>query len=571
MESVFDNWTVTGTIREDVTGDLYKLANESGQEAMMKVISIPATREEYQEASRGRSQDQVIDYYKSIVEKMLEELVAVTKAPERSNIVKYQDCKVIAREDRFGWNIYVRMEKLTPYEDWIADKELTTRQIVNMGIELANALDHCKRLKVTHRGVCPSSLYVTRTGMLKLGGFGVPKDADRLVAGIEVAQPGPYLAPEILSGSIGDITADIYSVGVFLYALCNGNIMPGHPLEAPAYVPGAVVDIILKALSPNPRERYQSASGMKYDLMDCLKVIESDDLVYTSEHIAEAQARKEKEERGNTRGRLNVSMPARNREAKPKQTKQPVQKPARVKQDKPDSGVPKSSVADMIRQIPVKYAVIAVVAVVVVIALAVGARKSADNTGSPQETHDALSNRVQAETVTVPDLRNQGQLEAESALKEGRLKSGEITEEYSTDVAKGNVISQEPAAGESVNPNSAVNLVISKGEELFAVPQVKGKSESDAKAALKKASLKASVSTEYSSSVAKGKVISQSKKAGTKLSKGTTVKLVVSKGKKPAPKPTKKPAAPSTGGSSHTGGSTGGSGGGGISGWDTVN
>ena len=336
-------------------------------------------------------------------------------------------------------------------------------------------------------------------------------------------------------------------------------------------MPGAVVDIILKALSPNPRERYQSASGMKYDLMDCLKVIESDDLVYTSEHIAEAQARKEKEEWGNTRGRLNVSMPARNREAKPKQTKQPVKKPARVKQDKPDSGVPKSSVADMIRQIPVKYAVIAVVAVVVVIALAVGARKSADNTGSPQENHDALSNRVQAETVTVPDLRNQGQLEAESALKEGRLKSGEITEEYSTDVAKGNVISQEPAAGESVNPNSAVNLVISKGEELFAVPQVKGKSESDAKAALKKASLKASVSTEYSSSVAKGKVISQSKKAGIKLSKGTTVKLVVSKGKKPAPKPTKKPAAPSKGGGSHTGGSTGGSGGGGISGWDTVN
>lgn len=566
MESVFDNWTVTGTIREDVTGDLYKLANESGQEAMMKVISIPATREEYQEASRGRSQDQVIDYYKSIVEKMLEELVAVTKAPERSNIVKYQDCKVVAREDRFGWNIYVRMEKLIPYEDWIADKELTTRQIVNMGIELANALDHCKRLKVTHRGVCPSSLYVTGKGMLKLGGFGVPKDADRLAAGIEVAQPGPYLAPEILSGSPGDITADIYSVGVFLYALCNGNIMPGHPLEAPAYVPGAVVDIILKALSPNPRERYQSASGMKYDLMDCLKVIEGDDLVYTGEHIAEAQARKEKEERGNTR-RLNVSMPARSREAKPKQVRQPAQR----KQDKPDPGVRKSGVADMIRQIPIKYAVIAVVAVVVVIALAVGARKSADNTGSPQTEHDALSNRVQAETVTVPDLKNQAQLEAESALKEGRLKAGEITEEYSTDVAKGSVISQEPEAGESVNPNSAVNLVISKGEELFAVPQVKGKSESDAKAALKKASLKASVSTEYSSSTAKGKVISQSKKAGTKLSKGTTVKLVVSKGKKPAPKPTRKPAAPSTRGGSHTGGRTGGSGGGGISGWDTVN
>ncbi len=311
-EKAFDNWTIKEKIREDATGILYKMTtvadNGKHTESMMKVIPIPVNREEYQEAKKGRSKEQVVSYYKGIIEKMTTELVNIAKAPDHSNIVRYEDCKVIPRVDKFGWYICVRMENLLLYDEWIANKELSEKQILQRGVELANALDNCKKLNVVHRDVSPSNLYVTRGGVLKLGGFGIPKDADRIAAGIDVPDPGPYMAPEIVQGNFCDISSDIYSAGVLLYSLCNGGVMPGTPLEAPAYVSEPFADIILKTLSPNPRERHQSASGLKYDLMDLQKEITGDDKVYTKEHIEEAQQRQQKELEAAARKKGGVNM-----------------------------------------------------------------------------------------------------------------------------------------------------------------------------------------------------------------------------------------------------------------------
>ena len=86
-----------------------------------------------------------------------------------------------------------------------------------------------------------------------------------------------------------------------------------------------------------------------------------------------------------------------------------------------------------------------------------------------------------------------------------------------------------------------VTFVVSKGQQLMTIPNVKGKSLSAAKAKLKKSGLKYKTKTKYSSSYSSGKVISQSKKAGTKVKKKTTVHLVVSRGPTPKPQATPRP------------------------------
>lgn len=173
--------------------------------------------------------------------------------------------------------------------------------------------------------------------------------------------------------------------------------------------------------------------------------------------------------------------------------------------------------------------------------------------------------------------------------------SAEVKEEvYSDQVANGMVISQEPAAGSKVEENSKVYIVVSKGIEKVEVPSLKNLSEKEAKSRLKEARLKYKKSkSTYSDSVKKGKVISQDIKAGKKIDKNSTVTVVISKGKKPAPKADpvpmdtvqdtpqqttpvypQQPAAPSHG--SGGGNSSGNSSGGGDEGdslesWDLVN
>ncbi|WP_166972383.1 protein kinase domain-containing protein [Brevibacterium atlanticum] len=127
--------------------------------------------------------------------------------------------------------------------------------------------------------------------------------------------------------------------------------------------------------------------------------------------------------------------------------------------------------------------------------------------------------------------------EVTSQLEDNDLKA-EPKEVFDDSVPAGEVIGTEPVSGSELAPDSTVTVVVSKGEEKFAVPKLEGLSRSDAEAALKKANLAVGkVDEKYSDSVGNDQIISASKKPGEKLSKGEKIDLVVSKGVAPTPVP----------------------------------
>nr|WP_275587072.1 Stk1 family PASTA domain-containing Ser/Thr kinase [Arcanobacterium pluranimalium] len=133
------------------------------------------------------------------------------------------------------------------------------------------------------------------------------------------------------------------------------------------------------------------------------------------------------------------------------------------------------------------------------------------------------------EMLTVPNVVAQPQAQAEEALRNARF-APKVTHAWSDTVEKGKVVSQEPAAGDSVPHDSEVKIAISQGREPVKVPNVVGKDSAQAQDLLAKAGLKASASEEYSNTVPKGQVISQDPNEGTSLYRNDTVKLVISKG-----------------------------------------
>ncbi|MFC1601438.1 PASTA domain-containing protein [Candidatus Sumerlaeota bacterium] len=143
----------------------------------------------------------------------------------------------------------------------------------------------------------------------------------------------------------------------------------------------------------------------------------------------------------------------------------------------------------------------------------------------------AIEVSLGVEMVTVPNVVGQAQATAEANIVAAQLVVGTVTTAYSDTVAAGDVISQNPTGGASVVHDSAVDLVVSLGEQLYTVPNVVGSAQAAAEAAIVAASLTVgNVTTAYSDTVAAGDVISQNPVGGVDVSIGTPVDLVVSLG-----------------------------------------
>lgn len=136
------------------------------------------------------------------------------------------------------------------------------------------------------------------------------------------------------------------------------------------------------------------------------------------------------------------------------------------------------------------------------------------------------------EYVKVPDVVNIPLAEAEALLKKNKLHidTENTKESYDETIPEGSVISIEPKAGETLKHDSKVTLVVSKGREPIKVPNLAGKSQSDAEKILSDLGLLSSVSWEINESVPRGEVVKQDPAADSTLHKGDTVTYVISKG-----------------------------------------
>lgn len=154
--------------------------------------------------------------------------------------------------------------------------------------------------------------------------------------------------------------------------------------------------------------------------------------------------------------------------------------------------------------------------------------------------------------LTVPDLTGLTKDEAIEKLQQLKDREGftytigDITKEHSTEVEKGRIIRQGLESGSKVRTDKPITLVISEGPEKVVMPNVVYKEQDDAKQDLQSLGLNVNIETEYSSKVAKGCVISQSREEGTEADKGSTVTLVVSMGGEPERMNTAAPSQPET-------------------------
>jgi len=160
----------------------------------------------------------------------------------------------------------------------IREGVLDLAKALDFSCQICNAVGHAHGAGVLHRDIRPGNMLVSESGMLKVSDFGTSRYLEIAAHGTTVIGSPPYMAPEQFYGK-AVFASDIYSVGVTMYQMLTGS-MPydtpapgdikrlarGELLSAPRTknpkIPKAINDIVLRAMAPEPTERYQKASEL---------------------------------------------------------------------------------------------------------------------------------------------------------------------------------------------------------------------------------------------------------------------------------------------------------------------
>jgi serine/threonine-protein kinase len=378
------------------------------------------------------------------------------------------------------------------------ERRLPWRRAMEITAKVCAALDYSHRQGIVHRDIKPGNVMVTPTGDIKVMDFGIARavtsSSATMTQTAAVMGTAQYLSPEQARGEPVDARSDVYSTGCLLYELLAGSppftgdspvaVAYQHVREVPvppsrlvSDLPPAADAVVLKAMAKNPVNRYQSAAEMR---ADC--------------------------ERAATGGAVAAPLLLDETETTVVPAAAGVPAQATLRTPPPPR-----------RRRGLGFALLALAALAVLVGAFLVTRSVAGG-----------------KTVDVPDLRGDTRAQAAAELRDAGLTLGKVTNRNDAAPA-GTVIDQDPGAGERVDAETPVAVVVSAGVGQVSVPNVTGAKQDAARDALERAGLKLGDVRAKASTEPAGTVIGQDPAANARVAPGTAVDLVVASGKTKVP------------------------------------
>jgi len=473
---------------------------------------------------------------------------------------------------------YIVMEYIDgkTLKELINEKErLPVEEAVEITRQICEALVHAHKNKIIHRDIKPQNILITKDKRVKVTDFGIARavtTATMTYNNNEFMGSVHYSAPEQAKGGLAEEKADLYSLGIVFYEMLTGKVpFSGEspisiaikhlqediksPVELNPEVTSELERIVLRAVQKDLNHRYQSAEEM----LEELKAFINNEIINNENH----------------------KQPIVN---SIKNNSIPVKRNDNARNNEGKKG--KKRAGDL----SWRYSWIVVgflIFFIFVAALAMGFNHLKSSLLVPEtEVPDIVNLSIREATGLLNEAGLEGDIieevshdevptgyivsqfpEAGRIVKEGReieliistgptyievpLVTGkreqeakivledkdlvvEVSNDYSSDVEAGKVISQDPGQGSKLSSGEIVSIVVSKGSEPFTLSDFSGHSLEDAKEWVRLYNLELrDVDEEHSEDVSEGHVIKQSPKAGEMVQALDPIDLVVSKGPDP--------------------------------------
>ena len=477
--------------------------------------------------------------------------------------------------------------------------KLSWREALHFITQIVKALGHAHSRGIIHRDIKPHNIMVLRDGSVKVADFGIA----RVSAGghstltQEALGSVHYISPEQARGSRIDARSDLYSAGVVLYEMITGrlpfegdnpvsvaiqhiNSIPLSPREIDPELPEALEAITMKAMAPNPDDRYLSADEMLADLEEFRKN-PNINFDFGPTDFLPAEEVEELE-----RTQIRPVTPAHRTRVEEKKSHRRA-----VHEGEEDEEGERRSALPVVAAVGVILAFVVGVFYFLYATFASGLFTPTDSYPVPNLKGMLFDKVVQDETLlgehftvelgsTVSDDQPAGTIIGQTPSENASVKETMTTitvtvssgpeiikmidvtnKEYlkavseltnlglevvtpytyrsSSEIAKDHIIEYSPAQGTTLSPGDEVTIVISSGPEVKTVKlsDYKGKTQTWVEDDLKLRNLVPNIQAVYSDTVEAGTVITQYPDPGTEVDEGSTVNIQVSKGKDPATLP----------------------------------
>ncbi|MDX6286726.1 MAG: eukaryotic-like serine/threonine-protein kinase [Frankiales bacterium] len=381
---------------------------------------------------------------------------------------------------------------------------LTPAQALSILEPVVSALRAAHAAGLVHRDIKPENVLLADDGRIKVADFGLARalavSDTSATTGVLIGTVA-YLAPEQVERNVADERSDIYAVGTLLYEMLVGTppydgatawaVATRHvqedvplPSETIADMPAELDEIVHTATRRDPEQRFADASALLEAIRGARVTV------------------------GGEAGRLTVITRP---DAAPSQHTQVLAGPI---------APPPGAKADKAKKSPGRRRTFWIVAALIALLVGVSAGLG---------YYFAIGRYTH-----VPGVVSLTPQAATTKLHDAGLKVRTGAPVFSKTVAVGLIGSTDPGSGHRIGKNGTVTLHLSKGPEVYAVPQLANKKLADAEKALKANNLVlGNTNRDYSDTVKEGYVISTTPPAGQKLEPGSKVDLLVSKG--PAP------------------------------------
>ena len=366
---------------------------------------------------------------------------------------------------------------------------LRVAEAVRIAVAVCEVLDYAHRHGIIHRDVKPQNILLRRDGTVKVTDFGIA----RALSSVTITQTGTvlgsvqYLSPEQARGQPVGRAADIYALGVVLFEMLTGQLpfegdspiaiamahvhdVPPAPRRLNPEIPPALEAVILRGMAKQPQHRYASAADLATDLLG------------QTSFWSEGPTRREDEAtRVVRRGAVVLGRPALAR----------------------------------------SRALVPALALTVLVLVGGGAWGA----------WRSVSAYFTVAEVEVPKLVGLSLAEAQGTAQRAGIDVAVETRAYSDAVPVDAIASQDQPPGKRVKAGRVINVVVSLGREMIAVPDLVGQPLLQSRLVVEGARLQiGQVNERFDDTVKPGLIISQDPPAGTRIPRGSALTLLVSRG-----------------------------------------